>query len=137
MYLTLANFRPHLRSNIDHTLLVLICKENYFQYFGHVTCNHAIGGFTENVSIVAHLCRYCPITFEQFLQEPCHVGTVRTVEKYKSALQQLDQAPDRVKHVEGLTFDSEFNSLSYFHVCQPGLPPCLGHDLFEGIISFD
>ena len=173
VYLTLANFRPHLRSNIDHTLLVLLCKENDFKHFGHVkifaqliadlrilendgiivddqvvkgtVCcitgdnlgSHAIGGFTENFSTVAHLCRYCLITFEQFLQEPCHVGTVRTVEKYKSALQQLDQAPDGVKHVEGVKFDSEFNLLSYFHVCQPGLPPCLGHDLFEGIISVD
>lgn len=30
-----------------------------------------------------------------------------------------------------------FNELTYFHVCQPGLPPCLGHDLFEGIVSSD
>ena len=30
-----------------------------------------------------------------------------------------------------------FNTLKYFHVCQPGLPPCLGHDLFEGIVSSD
>ena len=72
--------------------------------------SHDIGGFTENFSIVAHL--YL-ITFEFFLQKPCHVGTVRTVEKYKSALHQLDQVPDRVKHVEGLKCDSEFNSLSY------------------------
>ncbi len=25
----------------------------------------------------------------------------------------------------------------YFHVCQPGLPPCLGHDIFEGVASYD
>lgn len=37
----------------------------------------------------------------------------------------------------GVKFDSVFNTLKYFHVCQPGLPPCLGHDLFEGIASFD
>lgn len=33
--------------------------------------------------------------------------------------------------------DSPFNHLSFFHVCQPGLPPCLGHDLFEDIVSSD
>ena len=32
--------------------------------------------------------------------------------------------------------DSPFNTLQYFHVCA-GLPPCLGHDLFEGIINYD
>lgn len=37
----------------------------------------------------------------------------------------------------GIKFDSVFNTLKNFHVCQPGLPPCLGHDLFEGIVSFD
>ncbi len=37
----------------------------------------------------------------------------------------------------GVKFNSLFNTLTYFHVCQPGLPPCLGHDLFEGIVSYD
>ena len=36
-----------------------------------------------------------------------------------------------------MKFDSVFNSLLYFHVCQPGLPPCIGHDLFEGIVAYD
>lgn len=40
-------------------------------------------------------------------------------------------------HSGGIKFDSLFNELSYFHVCQPGLPPCIGHDLFEGIVSAD
>jgi hypothetical protein len=30
---------------------------------------------------------------------------------------------------------SIFNSLHYFHVSQPGLPPCLAHDLFEGVVA--
>lgn len=51
------------------------------------------------------------------------------------------------KHVEAqscnmeassaVKFDSIFNELTYFHVCHPGLLPCLGHDLFEGIVSTD
>lgn len=43
-------------------------------------------------------------------------------------------------HVNALTVgvksDSLFKKLTYFHVCQPGLPPCLANDLFEGIVSF-
>lgn len=29
------------------------------------------------------------------------------------------------------------NELSYFHVCNPGLPPCIAHDLFESIVPYD
>lgn len=36
----------------------------------------------------------------------------------------------------GNKFDSKFNNLN-FHVCQPGQPPCLGHDLFEGVVSYN
>lgn len=27
--------------------------------------------------------------------------------------------------------------MKYYHVCNPGLPPCIDHDLLEGIIPFD
>lgn len=37
---------------------------------------------------------------------------------------------------EGIKFDSILNSLSHY-VCEPGMPPCIGHDLFEGIIPYD
>ena len=37
----------------------------------------------------------------------------------------------------GTNSESPFNQSSFFHVYQPGLPPCLGHDLFEGIVSCD
>lgn len=33
--------------------------------------------------------------------------------------------------------DSVFNQLQSFHVCNFGLPPCLAHDLFEGVIAYD
>lgn len=38
--MTLANFRPHLRSSIDQTLLILLCNENDFKHFGqeHIFC---------------------------------------------------------------------------------------------------
>ena len=29
------------------------------------------------------------------------------------------------------------NELTYFHVCAPGLPPCLAHDLLEGLVQYD
>ena len=42
-----------------------------------------------------------------------------------------------VGHYQGLKEDSIFNQLSFFHVSAPGLPPCLAHDLLEGIIAYD
>lgn len=38
---------------------------------------------------------------------------------------------------QGIKFSSIFNELEHFHICAPGLPPCIGHDLFEGIVAFD
>lgn len=38
--------------------------------------------------------------------------------------------------IDGIKFDSYFNSLKPFHVSS-GLPPCLGHDLFEGLVAND
>lgn len=37
----------------------------------------------------------------------------------------------------GIKLESPFNDLHYFHVCQSRLPPCLTHDLFEGIVPYD
>ena len=38
---------------------------------------------------------------------------------------------------QGVKFNSEFIKLKHFYVCNPGLPPSLGHDLFEGIVNFN
>lgn len=54
---------------------------------------------------------------------------------YKSHVQDLDSAV--ASFVFGVKQDSPFNKLGHFHVCQPGLPPCLGHDLFQGVVSYD
>lgn len=42
-----------------------------------------------------------------------------------------------MKHYKGVKKNWPFNELSDFHVCMPGLPPCLGHDLLEGIVDYD
>lgn len=145
--------------------LVLLCKEQDFKYFGQdlvfgslikdlkdletsgitmpdgktfkgTVCaiagdnlgSHCIGGFTENFSKSLHFCRYCEIDRKTFLEDPLAKGQERTENSYQEHVQTQSV---------GVKFDSLFNELTYFHVCQPGLPPCLGHDLFEGIVSFD
>lgn len=175
VYFTLVNFRPHLRYNIDHTLLVLLCKEHDFKYFGQAAVfkplmqdlkdlenhgidifntgqmvkgtvnfiagdnlgSHCIGGFVENFSTVPHFCRYCLLTHGEFHLCPYQTGELRTEDNYNSALEMLKSEEGHRNNVQGIKFDSTFNSLDFFHVCPSGLPPCLGHDLFEGIVNSD
>lgn len=86
--------------------------------------SHCIGGFSENFSRPQYFCRYCLITRSEFLRDdPNLCGAERTTEGYNSAVDRLqtEDTPD----VEGEKFKSVFNSLKYFNVCHPGLPPYL------------
>ena len=96
--------------------------------------SHCIGGFTENFSFSDHFCRYCNIPRTDFFRKPYSLGEPRTKESYNSDAT-IAESEDRLVH--GVKFASVFNELNHFHVCQPGLPPCLGHDLFEGVVSYD
>ena len=96
--------------------------------------SHNIGGFTDNFSKSKYF-RYCTLDRQTFLSSPETLGPVRTVQNYQATVQQLNDPNDECRY--GIKFDSAFNRLKYFHVCQPGLPPCLGHDLFEGVVSSD
>ena len=99
--------------------------------------SHCIGGFTENFSTTPHFCRYCNITKNEFLSgKGFSLGEARSTTSYSEAINYLADNPEETMHT-GIKFNSVFNSLQYFHVCNPGLPPCLGHDLFEGVVSFD
>ena len=70
-----------------------------------------------------------------FLTNPISCGAKRTAQSYTSNLQEHETTA--TDSVCGIKFVSPFNQLPHFHVCQPGLPPCLGHDLFEEVIAYD
>lgn len=95
--------------------------------------SHCIGGYAENFSTSSHCCRYC-LAPRQDMDKVSVKFPVRTVESYKEAVQLIQ---DGETSVNGVKFDSLFNGLQYFHVCQPGLPPCIGHDIFEGVVAYD
>lgn len=101
--------------------------------------SHNIGGFVENFSRSEFFCRFCDISRAAFQSNALLTGVTRTRESYQETVQSLQrQRETSVKSSErGIKCDSIFNQLRCFHVCQPGLPPCLGHDLFEGVVSFD
>jgi hypothetical protein len=93
---------------------------------------HGIGGFVESFS-ASHFCRFCMITRKEFDVPVHHVSETRTVESYQWDVKLAANGG----HSCGVKVDSVLNSLLYFHVCAPGLPPCVGHDLFEGVIDAD
>ena len=97
--------------------------------------SHSIGGFVENFSKSSHFCRFCDVDRVTFQLSPLSTGSKRTKQSYQQHVHELRAG--NTDTVCGIKFDSVFNQLCYFHVCQPGLPPCLGHDLFEGVVSVD
>lgn len=97
--------------------------------------SHSIGGFTENFSRAPYFCRYCEITRDEFTSDPNMCAPQRTPDKYDTAIDGLQAEANQ--GIRGIKTNSVFNTLKAFHVCQPGLPPCLGHDVFEGVLSYD
>lgn len=97
--------------------------------------SHSIGRFLENFSRSQYFCRYCEIDRDTFQSTVLSYGPKRTIQMYKDRIQDLEM--NSLDSSGGVKFDSIFNQLNYNHVSQPGLPPCLGHDLFEGIVSGD
>ena len=61
------------------------------------------------------------------------VKNLRTVNSYESDVQALNQNLNS----KGVKHFSCLNQLQYFNVCNPGLPPCIAHDVYEGIVPFD
>ncbi|KAF3837958.1 hypothetical protein F7725_009726 [Dissostichus mawsoni] len=141
VYSTLADILPHNRSTINQMQLVLLCREQDFKYFGMnnvfepLVKDLKVLEEEENFSRANDFCRYCEVDRATFMREPHLCGTTRTAQSYQSHLQDLKTSD--TNSVCGIKSDSPFNQLGHFHVCQPGLLPCLGHDLFEGIVSYD
>lgn len=111
-----------------------VCKGILRAIAGDNLGSHNIGGFLENFSGSKFFCRYCEIDKNVFQADPLSRANTRTPESYREHVQNIKEHSN---HSGGVKFDSVFNSLNMFHVCQPGLPPCLGHDLFEGVVASD
>lgn len=100
--------------------------------------SHTLSSFVENFSKTSYFCRYCLVKRDNVYSENSENVEYqrRTKETYIAGLRKLKESLSKTSY-EGVKFDSIFNKLSNFHVCMPGLPPCIGHDLFEGIVTFD
>ena len=96
--------------------------------------SHGVGGFVESFT-ATYFCRYCLVTRNEFIESGLSLGEVRNVDSYKLDVQAVQVSCSG--NSRGVKTESVLNSLEFFHVCAPGLPPCLGHDLFEGVVDVD
>lgn len=60
---------------------------------------------------------------------------MRTPENYDSCVKQLKNLP-KGANVKGILANCPLNKLENFH-CVGNSPPCLAHDMFEGVIAYD
>lgn len=97
--------------------------------------SHFLGGFGENFSKAPYFCRFCLVNREEFYKKGkiFEEYLTRDINAYNRAVSKLP----RTGTCEGLKFDSIFNKLDNYHVTSPGLAPCIGHDLLEGVGAHD
>lgn len=112
-----------------------IFKGSVFTIVGDNLGSHQIGGFIENFSTSEYFCRYCLCTRKSLNDYECILHERRNNLNHSLHLQEKELA--QTNSVKGVKEDSLFNQLENYHVCGLGLPPCIYHDLFEGIIPFD
>ncbi|KAK3924156.1 INO80 complex subunit 1 [Frankliniella fusca] len=110
---------------------------------------HMIGGFLESFNPhIEYPCRYCEITNKIYIKKPWILGKIRTPESYNRCVEELKNLKDglavlgklkedKVYNVKGIKQNSEFNEVPLFHVCNPHLSPCIGHDGFGGSWEYD
>jgi hypothetical protein len=101
---------------------------------------HFIGGFQCNFSR-GHICRFCDITLDEFTSCDDNIFQLygkkkRTPEEFDNSVEKLQQNP-LLKTEVGIKSNCLFNGIGTFHCCLPALPPCLAHDLYEGVVDHD
>lgn len=111
-----------------------LVKGSLFAVTGDNLGSHQIACLPENFSSAEYICRFCYIRNVEFQENYKKRHQFRTQVSHISDLESI-QRYDCSSH--GLKSDSVLNSLNHFHTQGPGLPPCIAHDLFEGILNFD
>ncbi|KAJ8682451.1 hypothetical protein QAD02_018243 [Eretmocerus hayati] len=96
--------------------------------------SHCLGGYGKNFSTVQFFSRYCESTLKELREKGFISGPLRTIQSYD---EDVAIAMRTGKIYKGLRCNSALNKLQYYHVAKPGLPPCIAHDVFEGIAPFD
>lgn len=126
---------------LESTGISLTVNDKIYTFIGSLVAvlgdnlgSHQIGGFVENFSSAKYWCRYCEISALEFHTNPSDRKQNRTIQSYEDCVSETLKKGGIEK---GVKSNSPLNELEHFHVCNIGLPPCLAHDLFEGIVAYD
>lgn len=115
-------------------------SEEIFKFWGSIATicgdnlgSNDLGGFIRKFN-AGCCCRQCERSVQDFRANIFAAKPLRTVASYN---ENLEQARELGKSVKGIQSDCPFNVLSHYHTSLPGLPGCLGHDVFEGFAKED
>lgn len=108
-------------------VVINMCGDNLGQHF--------IGGYQESFT-GTYYCRFCEATKKSIQLKPTTTLPFRTPDEYNVAAAQIDPE-DPEDSVKGIKKASVLNKIPFFHVCNPGLAPCIGHDILEGVAKLD
>ncbi|KAJ8665532.1 hypothetical protein QAD02_007194 [Eretmocerus hayati] len=150
VYMVLLYLPPYLRSEVKNIRLVILCKEEFQKKYGwggilqpsiadlkkleKEGIDDKVQGYCECFPKYVHQCRYCSMTFEEFLKDPLGIRALRFIEEYAKCVADAKEGGATVK---GINFDSPFNEWSEYHVSEPGLSPCIDHDMYEDFLAVD
>lgn len=98
--------------------------------------SHEMLGLSMNFSSRSknsYWCRYCYIVANDFNENPLHSCKSRSKSEYEKDVANILMEQNKSR---GQKEASVLNELQFYHTAS-GLPPCLGHDLFEGVIQYD
>jgi len=113
----------------------MVIKGTVIAFVGDNLGSHQTGGFNENFNTAGYFCRYCYANnFRNNSNFMICKFNMRNPESHSFDVNMMHTTNESYR---GVKSESILNSLSYFHVANPGLPPCLAHDMFEGIIQKD
>lgn len=137
LFRTLINDIKNLqKSGVSVPVYLHKFKVNVVCIIGDNLGSNFIGGFSENFSSTQFFCRYCYKTLDSFHSEPYVTAKLRTYHEYCICAATYKETSN-LKESQGVKFNSIFNEIYNFNVVMPGLPPCLGHDIFEGVAKYD
>jgi hypothetical protein len=102
-----------------------------YLYIGDNLESHTIGGFSASFSH-GHVCRYCNFKHSDIAQGRLHdFSCALDYPPFVPMTQEEYESPERTD-LKGCVF----NVLEAFHSAVQ-MPPCLGHDILEGVVSYD
>ncbi len=125
--------------NLEINGIIVMFEDRAHHFFGTVSflaadnlAAHFIARFHENFSTVLRLCRTCNVTkYNLPITTSERQCRLRTKASYDEQAEIVTEQPHLVS-LYGVKGKSPMNDLRYYHVID-GLPPCLAHDMFEGV----